>query len=520
MKGKKLMSISFIMILITLITRIIGFVREEVIAYFFGTTYISDAIKISTYIPLTISHLLVAGLLSAIFIPVFTDFLVSKKNQDMWETFNILFNVIGLIFIILSIIFFIFAKELIHLMAPAASTSMKNLATTIFIYLIPQILILAWASLLTGLHNTYESFIIPAIGGVLYNLSIVFSLIFLVKYFGAYAIIYGALFGATLQFIILIPFAKKRGWKYRFIFNIKNPYVKKIGVLAVPILINSTFGYITPIFEKSIGSSFGEGAISSLDYSFKVSQLPLGIFAFVISLVIYPSLSQLVSKNEIERLKRTVQFGLRFILYLMIPSSFGLILLSFPIIRLLFQQGMFGGASTLMVSNLLIFYSIGLPFWGMTSLLVRVFYSFKDTITPVIISIVTILIQISLYFVNSKLIGLPGIPLGASIASILQFALLFYFLNKKIKNLDLKEFLLRFSLISTYSIIAVFISFYISKYFDKNGLTVSKLGQIYQVGIAIIVTLIIYFLILFIKDYKEIRLEMERIRGEINEKVK
>lgn len=508
------------MILITLITRILGFVREEVIAYFFGTTYISDAIKISTYIPLTISQLLVAGLLSAIFIPVFTDFLVGKKENEMWETFNILFNVIGLIFVVLSIFFFIFAKELVQLMAPHSGLEMKNLATTIFIYLIPQILILAWASLLTGLHNTYESFIIPAVGGVLYNISIVFSLIFLVKYFSAYAIIYGALFGAILQLLILVPFAVKKGWRYKFILNVKNPYVKKIGALAVPILINSTFGYITPIFEKSIGSSFGEGAISSLDYSYKVSQLPLGIFALVISLVIYPTLSQLVSKGEIERLGKTVQFGLRLILYFMLPSALGLILLSFPIIRLLFQQGMFGGTSTMVVSNLLIFYSIGLPFWGMTSLLIRVFYSFKDTITPVIISIFTIIIQISLYIINSKLIGLSGIPLGASIASILQFVLLFYFLNKKMKNLDLKEFLLRFSLISIYSIFATIVSFYISKYFDKNGLTTSKLGQVYQVGIAISVTLIIYFLILFIRDYKEIKLEMERIRGGIDEKVK
>jgi len=519
LKGKKLLSVSFIIILITLITRILGFIREVVIAYFFGTTYISDAIKISTYIPLTISNLLVAGLLSAIFIPVFTDFLVGKKDEEMWETFNILFNIIGVIFIILSIIFSIFAKEIIYIMAPHASNEMKNLASTIFIYLMPQMLIHAWASLLTGLHNTYESFVIPAIGGVLYNLSIVFSLIFLVKYFGAYAIIYGALIGALLELLILVPFTIKKGWKYKFIFNIKNPYVKKIGLLAVPILINSTFGYITPIFEKSIGSSFGEGAISALDYSFKVSQLPLGIFAFVISLVIYPTLSQLVSKGEIERLGKTVQFGLRFILYLMIPSALGLIVFSFPIIRLLFEQGMFGGSSTSVVSNLLIYYSIGIPFWGMTSLLVRVFYSFKDTITPVIISIVTMVVQISLYIINSKLIGLSGVPLGASIASILQFALLYYFLNKKIKNLNLKEFLLRFSFISIYSIIAVSISFYISKYFDKNGLTLSKMGQIYQVGTAIIVTLIIYFIILYMRDYKEIKLEMERIRGGLDEKV-
>ncbi len=519
MKGKKLLSVSFIIILITLITRILGFIREVVIAYFFGTTYISDAIKISTYIPLTISNLLVAGLLSAIFIPVFTDFLVGKKDEEMWETFNILFNIIGVIFIILSIIFSIFAKEIIYIMAPHASNEMKNLASTIFIYLMPQMLIHAWASLLTGLHNTYESFVIPAIGGVLYNLSIVFSLIFLVKYFGAYAIIYGALIGALLELLILVPFTIKKGWKYKFIFNIKNPYIKKIGLLAVPILINSTFGYITPIFEKSIGSSFGEGAISALDYSFKVSQLPLGIFAFVISLVIYPTLSQLVSKGEIERLGKTVQFGLRFILYLMIPSALGLIVFSFPIIRLLFEQGMFGGSSTSVVSNLLIYYSIGIPFWGMTSLLVRVFYSFKDTITPVIISIVTMVVQISLYIINSKLIGLSGVPLGASIASILQFALLYYFLNKKIKNLNLKEFLLRFSFISIYSIIAVSISFYISKYFDKNGLTLSKMGQIYQVGTAIIVTLIIYFIILYMRDYKEIKLEMERIRGGLDEKV-
>lgn len=508
------------MILITLITRIVGFIREEVIAFFFGTTYVADAIKISTYIPLTVSHLLVAGLLTAIFVPVFTDFLVNKNEVEMWETFNILFNIITAIFLILSILFFVFSKSFIYLMAPHSSDEMKNLANILFIYLIPQMLILALASLLTGLHHTYESFVIPAISGLLYNISIVFSLIFLVKYYGAYAIVLGSLVGALLQFFILVPFAIKKGWHYKFIIDLKNRYVKKIGVLAVPILINSTFGYITPIFEKSIGSRFGEGAISSLDYSFKISQLPLGIFALVISLVIFPTLSQLVSKNEIDRLGRTIQFGLRFILYLMLPSALGLILLSYPIVRLLFEQGMFSGSSTLIVSNLLIFYSIGLPFWGMTSLFVRVFYSFKDTMTPVIISIITIIIQISLYLLNSRLIGLNGIPLGASIAAVVQFSLLYLFINKKIKSLNTKEFLIRFLTIFAYSIFATLISFFISKYFDKNGFTLSKVGQIYQVGISIIVTLLIYFMILFLKEYKEIKLEIERIRGGINEKVK
>jgi len=496
LRGRRLISISFIMILITLITRILGFVREEVIAYFFGTSYQSDAIKISTYIPLTISHLLVAGLLSAIFIPVFTDFLIEKKEKDMWETFNILFNVIGIIFIFLSFIFFIFSKELIHLMAPYASYEMKKLANSMFIFLIPQMLILAWASLFNGLHNTYESFIIPGIGGVLYNISIVFSLFFLSKVYGPYSIIYGAMVGAILQLLIQVPLAIKKGWRYKPIVNLKNQYVKKIGILAVPILINSTFGYITPIFEKSIGSYFGEGAISSLDYSFKVSQLPLGVFAFVISLIIFPTLSQLVSKKELEKLSKTIQFGLKFILYLMIPSSIGLILFSYPIIRLLFQQGMFTENSTRVVSNLLIFYSMGLPFWGMTSLLVRVYYSFKDTITPVIISILTIILQVSLYFINSRIIGLSGIPLGASIASIFQFILLYGILFKKLKNLDLKEFIMNFLKITIYSIIATIVSLFISNYLDKNGFTISKYGQLIQVGIVISVTVIIYFVVL------------------------
>ncbi|MCX8095303.1 MAG: murein biosynthesis integral membrane protein MurJ [Caldisericia bacterium] len=518
MRGRRLISISFIMILITLITRILGFIREQVIAYFFGATFQSDAIKISTYIPLTISHLLVAGLLSAIFIPVFTDFLVEKKEKDMWETFNILFNVIGVIFIILSFIFFVFSKNFINIMAPHSSNEMKNLANSMFIYLIPQMLILAWAFLFGGLHNTYESFIIPGLGGVLYNISIVFSLIFFTKFYGPYAIIYGSMVGAILQLLIQVPFAIKKGWKYKFLFNLKNPYVKKIGILAVPILINSTFGYITPIFEKSIGSFFGEGAISSLDYAFKVSQLPLGIFAFVVSLIIFPTLSQLVSRKEIERLSKTIQFGIKFILYLMIPSAVGLILFSYPIIRLLFEQGMFTENATRIVSNLLIFYSIGLPFWGMTSLLVRVYYSFKDTITPVIISIITIVIQISLYFLNSRIIGLSGIPLGASIASVIQFILLYGILFKKLKTLSLKSFIIDFSKISIYSLIATLVSFLISNYLDRNGFTVSKYGQLVQVGIVIVVTLFIYFTVLYLRDYKNLKLELERIRGGIDEK--
>lgn len=513
MRGRRLISVSFIMILITLSTRILGFIREQVIAYFFGTTFQSDAIKISTYIPLTVSHLLIAGLLSAIFIPVFTDFLVEKKDSDMWETFNILFNIIGVIFIIISVIFFIFSRALIHIMAPHASEDMKILANSMFVYLIPQMLILAWASLFGGLHNTYESFVIPGIGGVLYNISIVFSLFFLTRIYGPFAVVYGSLIGAVLQLFIQIPFVIKKGWKYKFIIDLKNKYVRKIGALSVPILINSTFGYITPIFEKSIGSYFGEGAISSLDYAFKVSQLPLGIFAFVVSLIIFPTLSQLVSRNELLRLSKTIQFGLKFILYLMIPSAVGLILFSYPIVRLLFEQGVFTENATKVVSSLLIYYSIGLPFWGMTSLLVRVYYSFKDTITPVIISILTIILQITLYIINSRLIGLSGIPFGASIASIFQFILLYGILLKKLKTISIKDFIISFSKISIYSLIATLISLLISNYLDKNGFTVSKYGQLIQVGLVIIVTLTIYFSVLYIRDYRNLRVELDKIRG-------
>lgn len=202
----------------------------------------------------------------------------------------------------------------------------------------------------------------------------------------------------------------------------------------------------------------------------------------------------------------------------MIPSAVGLILFSYPIIRLLFEQGMFTQNATKLVSNLLIFYSIGLPFWGMTALLVRVYYSFKDTITPVIISIITIILQVSLYLLNSKLIGLSGIPLGASIASIFQFVLLYGILFKKLKTLSIKDFIINFSKILAYSLIATFISLIISNYLDKNGFTISKYGQLIQVGVVITVTLFIYFSVLYIRDYKNLRIELERIRGGIDEK--
>ncbi len=516
MRGKKLVSISFIIITITLLSRILGFVREETIAYFFGTTFVSDAMKIATYIPFTISHLLVAGILSAVFIPVFTDFLVEKKEDEMWEVFNTLFNTIVIIFLILSVIFFIFSRQVVYIMAPHASEDMLKLATLMFKILIPQMLILGIATLFTGLHNTYESFTIPAIGGFLYNFSVVILLIIGVPLFGPMAIVYGALFGSIAQLLIQLPFVIKKGWRYKFILNLKNPYVKKIGLLSIPILINSTFAYITPIFEKSIGSSFGEGAISSLDYAYKVSQLPLGLFALAIALVIYPTLSQLVARKEIDRLGRTLNFGLRFILYLMLPSALGLILLSFPIIRLLFQQGEFTVNSSKTVSMLLSFYSIGLPFWGMTALLNRAFYSFKDTTTPVIISLITIFIQISLYFINSRILGLKGIPLAASIAAIVQFVLLYIFIKKKVTTLSILDFIKRFLYILIYSVIMSSLALYASNYFEKNGFTLTKKGQIIQVFSAIVISILVYFVLIYIRDYKDLKKELKNIRGGID----
>lgn len=515
MRGRKLVSISFIIITITLLSRILGFVREETIAYFFGTTFVSDAMKIATYIPFTISHLLVAGILSAVFIPVFTDFLVERKEEDMWEVFNTLFNTIVLIFLVLSLIFFIFSNKIVYIMAPHASEEMLKLATFMFKILIPQMLILGIATLFTGLHNTYESFTIPAIGGFLYNFGVVILLIIGVPLFGPMAIVYGALIGSIAQLLIQLPFVIKKGWKYRFILNLKNPYVKKIGLLSIPILINSTFAYITPIFEKSIGSSFGEGAISSLDYAYKVSQLPLGLFALAIALVIYPTLSQLVAKGELNRLGRTLNFGLKFILYLMLPSALGLMLLSFPITRLLFQQGEFTVNSSKTVSMLLSFYSIGLPFWGMTALLNRAFYSFKDTTTPVIISLIMIFIQISLYFLNSRLLGLKGIPLAASIAAIVQFILLYAFIKKKVFTLSILDFVKRFLYILIYSVIMSSLALYVSNYFEKNGFSLSKKGQIMQVFSAIGISILVYFVLIYLRDYRELKKELNNIRGGI-----
>lgn len=480
------------------LSRVLGLAREIVIANKFGTSAAKDAFEVGSYLPISISNLLVAGVFSAVFIPLFTRYIYNNKRNELKEIISVLINQFTVIIGAVLIIFYFFAPYIVKIQAPFFDPYRFAMAQKIFKIAIPSIYFLSIAAMATGILNSLKMFGIPTLGGIVFNFSVVIIVLLLSEKLNIYSAALALVIGSIGQLLIQLPWIYKNKLGYKFTFRLSHPAIKEVYVLIIPVLLGSCINYLAPFIERFFGSGLPEGMISALSYSFKVSQFPVGLFALAISSVVFPFLSENVVCNNSKALERNLEWALKFVMLIMVPATVGLFAISYPTVRLLFQGGEFLESSTLITSTALKYYSLALIPWSFTAVLIKVFYSNKDTKTPVIVALITICILFAADAILVKKMQYKGLALGSAIAAYINAILLLIIIRRKYSCVRISCFI-KTGLATIFSSTVMFtVIYFLLKYFEKNMNLLTKFNQLLEVAILLFVGIITYFIFIYL----------------------
>ncbi|MFB3883589.1 MAG: murein biosynthesis integral membrane protein MurJ [Thermodesulfobacteriota bacterium] len=430
----------------TLLSRILGFLRDMVIANFFGTGMAADAFFVAFRIPNLWRRLVGEGSLTISFIPVYTEYLTQKSEEETKEVTHIAFTVAGVILLVLTLLGILFSPLLIRIVAPGWFTESPEkfqLTVTLNRVIFPYLFFMGLFALSMGVLNSLRHFFAPAIAPIFLNISIIVSVLLFYSHFQkpVMTLAIGVVAGGIIQFFFQIPFLLRKGVSFGLNFNLRHPAIKRIGSLMVPGLIGTAVYQINVFIDTIFASFLPSGSVSYLFYADRLMEFPLGIFAIAIGMASLPSLSALASQGKTEELKETLSFTFRLVSFISIPAMVGLISLKTPIINLLFQRGVFDYTATEMTAKALLFYSIGLWAIAGARTVAPAFYSLQDTRTPLKIGIICLIanvvfIALFIFFTPLKHAGLA---LATSLSSTLNLILLYRKLSPRLGGIDLRK---------------------------------------------------------------------------------
>jgi putative peptidoglycan lipid II flippase len=498
----------------TIISRILGYLRDMVTAHYFGAGMISDAFCIAYRIPNLLRRLLGEGALVASFVPVYTQYLKQKTEEEQKEFLGTTLTVLGIVLVILTILGIIFSPELVKWFTPGFIDQPEKLRLAILLtrIMFPFFVAIGVSAFFMGILYVHNIFVYPALASCFLNISqIVFMLAvcpFMKNPIIGLAV--GVVVGGVLQALFqLIPIVKEK-IKIKLSFDLKNEGLRKVGFLMIPATIGVSVDQINAFVDMFFASWLKEGSVSALYYSNHLMQLPLAVFGIAVSSVSLPMLSKSAIYENYDVLKQQLMDNLNIMAYFIIPSSIGLIILSTPIVRLLFERGKFTAVGTMMSSSALEFYSIGIIAYSAVKILSTAYYSLKDTKTPVKIAGACLLSNVVLNWILMKYLQVGGLALATSISSLINASLLLYFLQKKIGNLGIKTNLNNFLKILISGILMGGVCLYFVKIFSNS--------KILSVIIPIFAGLIFYIFATYIFKVKEIHFIFDILKNKMRKK--
>lgn len=490
--GTKVAKAAGILMVAMVLSRILGYVRDVVIYTHFGQNNLTDAYNAAFSIPDFLYYLLVGGALSSAFIPVFSSYIATNKEKEGWRVASSIFNIVIILMLVGITLGMIFAPALIRLLVPGFSPENIDLTVKMTRIMFLQALFMALNGICMGILNSYQRFLAPAVGAVMYNLGIIVVGLLLSPYLGITGFAIGVVAGAALNFAVQFPALMKIGLRYQPIIDLQHPGVRKIGMLILPVLIGLSVTQFNLFVNQNLGSSLPEGMISALRAAQRIMQLPIGVFAVAIAVAVFPTLTGHAARKEREEFKKTMSLGVRTIIFITLPAAIGLIALKVPIVRLLFQQGKFTPEDTLVTAYALLFYCFGLFAYSALQFLNRVFYALQDTLTPVTVGIVTIVVNIALNFLLIKPLGHGGLALAYSLAGFVNMLGLLYILRKKVGSIDGRKMLQSFAVTLAISLVMGLAVFETSRLMEMMVDIGTKAGQLLQVGVSVSVGVLIF----------------------------
>ena len=425
-------------------SRILGVVREQVLAALFGAGNAMDAYNVAFRIPNLVRDLFAEGAMSSAFVPTFTRHLTREGKASAWRLANSVINGLIVITVLLVSLGIVFAEPLVDLFAGAYRNVPGKFELTVLLtrMMLPFLTFVAVAAAFMGMLNSLHRFFIPALSPAMFNVATIVCAVVLVPLMpglglpAVAAIAIGTIVGGIGQLAVQWPSLRRAGFAYRPVLDWRDAGLRRVLVLMGPGTIGLAATQVNVLVNTVLATTQGTGAVSWLNYAFRLMYLPIGLFGVSIATATLPAVSRFVAQRDEPAVRKTIADGLSLMLMLNVPATAGLAVLAIPIVRLIFERGAFTPADTASTAAALQCYAIGLVGYSVARIASPVFYALGQNRIPVLVSVATVLVNVLLNVGLVRVMGYRGLALGTSIAALFNATLLMFFLNRRLKGLE------------------------------------------------------------------------------------
>jgi putative peptidoglycan lipid II flippase len=400
------------------LSRVLGLAREVVAASYFGVSAAMSAFTIAFQVPNLVRALFADSALQGAFVPVFTELLEKGKRREAFHVASSLFFLILLVLGVVTALFVLFAEPIMSLFAPGFDDdpALRELTVGLAQLMFPIVLLLALSGLIVGMLNSFEHFSVPALAPAAWNLVIIAALVGLTPLFEGqdrvYAYAVGVLVGTLVQFLLPIPWLRGRGGRFSIALDWRNEHVRRVLWLMLPVTLALGMINLSLLINSLFGTLVSDQAPAAIDKAFRIYQLPQGLFSISIATVLFPTLSKLAARGARDDLRATMSNGVRQIALLLIPSAVLMAVLAEPITRLVYQRGEFGPDATDLVTTALVWWSISLPFQGVSLLFSRTFFGLQQPWATTALAVLNMVVNAGVAFALYEPFGIAGIVIG------------------------------------------------------------------------------------------------------------
>jgi putative peptidoglycan lipid II flippase len=436
MSQRKLAKNIGIMSIAVFLSRILGLVRDQVMAYFFGTSYLNDAFNVAYNLPNLLRRLFGEGALSAAFVPIYNEIGIKKgKAEQINFALNIL-SILTLFLMVLTLIGVIFAPLLVKLIYPGLSNQTSLVAISLSRIVFPYLFFIGLSSTLIAVLNSHDYFFMTGLSSALLNIGMISMIIIpaAVKPLNDEQLIiwagWGVFAGGFFQTVVNLPYLKKIGYNFKIVLNFTGDAITSLWKRFVPAMVGIGIREINLITDSLMASFLPIGSITALGFGNRLMQMPLGIFGIATGTAVLPLYSRCISENKWQELSDSLRFTTISLAAVMIPITVLIAGLGEDFVTILFQRGVFDAHATLMTYQALLFYSLGLVFFCLNQTITPLFYANKDTKTPVKIAAYMVGLNIFLNFVLMQFLQHRGLALATSLTALINYLLLLNLIKK------------------------------------------------------------------------------------------
>lgn len=499
-----------VILAVTFVGKIIGLVRDGFIASAYGLSYQADVYNWIIGIILTL-YMIIPGSINAVYIPIISKYLSKQDSKRRNQLFQSVFTVVLFTFIVFTLFLYLFTPQIIAFLQPGYDERSMALGIELFRLSIPAMFVMGIIGLLMSVSYSHKQFFLPSVGTVIFSVSVILTIVIFVPHYGIQGLMVGTVIGYIIFAALLVVATKRKKYPFSPRLGVtKDADLKKMGELAVPILIGSAISQSYFYVNQALASTLADGAQSAIIFANKLFLLPSAIFVGAFTIPLLPILSELVKQNKLDETKRILRKGTSYMHLLMLPTTVAFIIIGDSFISLVFERGLFSASDTQRTYYALIFFSFALLPLAVRDMITRTYYALEDTKTPMIVGLFSVFVNFGVALLLTPYLQHGAMALGFSVASLFNLIILEYLLRKRIGSIYDKNYWYSFLKASIASVGMGLVLWPFKQYLEHFSISV-----LVKAPVMVVVGAMVYYMILVISREKLI----EEVKHLVNQKL-